>query len=168
MSINAPIRSARVGDAERYLGYTQGILDERLETLCPRVKRPSLEEMRDWMALHAGESGAIYIAENEELIVGNIDICRVERPELDHTIQFGMSVRNGYRNSGIGTRLLERGLDWFYANAKAERMQLEVSDNNVAALNLYRKHGFVVEGIKRRALKKDTQYIDLILMSIVK
>jgi RimJ/RimL family protein N-acetyltransferase len=40
--------------------------------------------------------------------------------------------------------------------------------NNIIALNLYKKLGFVTEGVKRQEVYKNNQWVDSIIMSILK
>jgi len=47
-----------------------------------------------------------------------------------------------------------------------ERIELEVFASNTAAINLYEKWGFVVEGVKKKTRKLDGLYDDLIVMSL--
>jgi RimJ/RimL family protein N-acetyltransferase len=48
------------------------------------------------------------------------------------------------------------------------KISLEVLSNNIIALNLYKKLGFVTEGIKRQEVYKNNQWVDSIIMSILK
>lgn len=57
-------------------------------------------------------------------------------------------VRRADRRTGVAGRLLEAGMEWARGRG-AERLMLEVHDDNVEALRLYRSHGFSTIG--RRA-----------------
>ena len=47
-----------------------------------------------------------------------------------------------------------------------ERIELDVFASNVAAIALYGKHGFGVEGLRRRARKIDGRYDDILEMAL--
>ena len=48
-----------------------------------------------------------------------------------------------------------------------ERIELEVFASNDPAIALYKKLGFAVEGLKRKALKRDGIYDDVIQMAVL-
>ena len=47
-----------------------------------------------------------------------------------------------------------------------ERIELEVFVSNAAAIKLYEKAGFVVEGVKKKGRKLDGEYDDLVEMAL--
>lgn len=47
-------------------------------------------------------------------------------------------------------------------------MELSVYDFNKRGVNCYIKSGFIKEGVKRRAIKRNGKYCDEIIMSILK
>ncbi len=73
-----------------------------------------------------------------------------------------------YWNRGYGTEamrlLLKHGFDTLNLN----RIYLDVYQNNPRAIRAYEKAGFVHEGIKRQAAYKNGQYIDILLMSVLR
>jgi RimJ/RimL family protein N-acetyltransferase len=75
---------------------------------------------------------------------------------------WGMYVRHGGRNAGLGQRLIEAIVD--HASGRVELLQLSVASGNEAAHRLYQKMGFSEYGREMKALKQDGQYFDEILM----
>jgi RimJ/RimL family protein N-acetyltransferase len=57
----------------------------------------------------------------------------------------GMLLADGWRGRGLGSALLDAGLDWA-AGAGAHKAALQVWPHNEAGLALYRSRGFVEEG----------------------
>lgn len=83
-----------------------------------------------------------------------------------HSGQLGMGVQKRFRRMGIGTKLIEQALR--KAKAKGlERVELKVFASNTAAIKLYEKLGFVVEGVKKKARKLDGAYDDLVEMALL-
>ena len=76
---------------------------------------------------------------------------------------WGMYVRAGARNAGIGRKLAEAVIE--YARRHVEVLQLDVVSENEAARRLYAGLGFVVYGIERKALKQGGRYYDEVLMA---
>ena len=54
-----------------------------------------------------------------------------------------------YWNNGLGSFLLEEAIEWAQASGILRRLQLTVQTRNQAAVHLYQKYGFVIEGRPR-------------------
>jgi RimJ/RimL family protein N-acetyltransferase len=76
---------------------------------------------------------------------------------------WGMYVRAGSRNAGVGRRLATAVID--FAREQVELLQLAVVRDNEPARRLYASLGFVEYGIERKALKQNGHYYDEILMA---
>ncbi len=71
--------------------------------------------------------------------------------------------------TGIGKPLLQRVIDLAFNELKANRLWLDVFDDNHRAGHVYQSVGFTVEGVLREAaLKSDGQLGSLVIMSILK
>lgn len=75
---------------------------------------------------------------------------------------WGMYVRAGSRNAGVGRRLAEVVIA--FAREVVELLQLAVLSGNEPARTLYASLGFLEYGIERKALKHNGRYYDEILM----
>ncbi len=70
-----------------------------------------------------------------------------------------------YWNNGLGSLLLEEAIEWAQASGILRRLQLTVQTRNQAAVHLYQKHGFVIEGRQERgAYIEEGKFIDVYLM----
>jgi hypothetical protein len=67
-------------------------------------------------------------------------------------------------SQGIGTRLMKAAIDWAQ-DKRIVRLELEVYAENAAAIHLYEKFGFEVEGRKRRYAYQRDRYYDSLIMS---
>ncbi len=95
-------------------------------------------------------------------IVGHISVSVAPYGVAD----IGMLVRDEWRGRGVGTALLAAAISWATA-AGAHKIALEVWPDNVAALRLYRRAGFVEEGRKRRHYRRrNGELWDSILMGL--
>jgi putative acetyltransferase len=65
----------------------------------------------------------------------------------------GMMVADGWRGRGVGSALLQAGIDWARA-AGAHKVELQHWPTNTAAAALYEKFGFVEEGRLRRHYRR--------------
>ncbi|HEY7608901.1 MAG TPA: GNAT family N-acetyltransferase [Alphaproteobacteria bacterium] len=112
-----------------------------------------------------------YVAEADGArIVGWCDIHvpkpRPERPGFAHVGALGMGLDAEYRGRGLGEALLRAALV-HASRIGLERVELQVFPDNTAARALYRKVGFDVEGVRRRARKIDGRYDDLVQMALL-
>ena len=55
-------------------------------------------------------------------------------------------------------------IEWSEQNG-VEKIDLEVFADNIPAIGLYKKFGFIEEGRKIKAIKSNEEYKDIILMS---
>ena len=117
-----------------------------------------------WAGLH--EAGAsLTVAVAGETIVGWCDIEPDASPVRAHVGTLGMGLLADYRGQGIGRRLLVRTLKQAYDQG-LERVELSVLHDNTAALALYKRVGFRVEGRRIRDWKHNGLYQDSILMAL--
>jgi len=72
------------------------------------------------------------------------------------------------RGKGIGYFATTEILNHAFYNMNLNRVELEVLENNIPAIKLYEKIGFKQEGIKRKAIYKNGEFIDVIIMAILK
>jgi ribosomal protein S18 acetylase RimI-like enzyme len=76
-----------------------------------------------------------------------------------------MLVVKGYREMGIGTKLVARALNWARSQKEVEKIALVVFSNNQMAFRLYQKSGFEVEGVKKRHYVEG-EHVDEIEMAL--
>lgn len=161
------IRLATVGDAPEMLALHRKILQEpyyfvtRLEEF-----NRSLEQQILWIEdKQTNEREVVFVAEENEKVIGWLYFQSPRRVLLQHTGTFFMMVDEDYRQQGVGSKLLKQLLKWARENPLIEKVSLSVFSINEPAVELYKKAGFVVEGRKVKEFKiDDDQYIDDILM----
>jgi len=78
--------------------------------------------------------------------VGLIVIHQHQNPRMIHSGGLGMMVHPDYWSLGIGSRLMEGILDITDNWLDLRRVELEVNTDNPAAIHLYQKFGFEIEG----------------------
>jgi RimJ/RimL family protein N-acetyltransferase len=78
---------------------------------------------------------------------------------------WGTAIHPDWRDQGHGGRLLRSALDAAWAFGYL-RVELGVFSHNPRARALYRKLGFVEEGVRRRRILIDGDFHDEIIMAI--
>jgi RimJ/RimL family protein N-acetyltransferase len=67
--------------------------------------------------------------------------------------ELGMALAREWRGRGIGSKLLEAAIDWAREHG-AHKLILGVWPHNTAAIALYRKFGFVDEGLRPKLMRR--------------
>jgi L-phenylalanine/L-methionine N-acetyltransferase len=85
-----------------------------------------------------------------------------------HVAQIGMAVRDDWQGRGVGTALMEAALDLAENWLNLTRVELSVYTDNAAAVALYKKFGFEIEGTHRRYAFRNGEYADAYSMARIK
>jgi len=81
-----------------------------------------------------------------------------------HKAEFGICILKDYWGYGIGNAMLEQILSWA-ESAGIRKISLTVVQTNVIAIQLYKKYGFVEEGLLiNDRIHKDGKYYNTVLM----
>ena len=62
---------------------------------------------------------------------------------------------------------MTHAMDWAKRTGTVSRIELSVFERNQRAVQLYRKFGFEVEGRRRRAIFRDGEYLDDLIMALL-
>jgi putative acetyltransferase len=108
------------------------------------------------------------VADLDGRVVGMIAIGVSQNPRMAHTAHLGMMVSPDYWGLGIGSRLMAAVLELADNWLNLKRVELEVHTDNPAAVHLYEKFGFEIEGTKRFHSFGDGRWTDTYLMSRLK
>lgn len=98
-------------------------------------------------------------------MVGNAIITRSPRPRVRHVADLGLSVRQAWWRSGIGTALCKT----VFSEAKREgvtRVALRVRADNARAIRLYERLGFSHEGRLIGAFRVGGLELDELVMAL--
>lgn len=126
---------------------------------------PSIEMWRKRLAEPPeGVFGLVACVDNE--IVGQVSIhTNPSRPRRRHTAGLGMAVRDDFQGQGVGTALMRAAVDVADNWLNILRLELEVYTDNEAAIRLYKKFDFEIEGTHRRHSFRAGQYVDVYAMA---
>lgn len=100
------------------------------------------------------------VAERDGRVVGNAGVHPFPAVRRRHAAGIGMAVARDAQGQGVGTALMQAIVDWADNWAQLLRLELTVYADNAAALTLYRKFGFEVEGTHRAYALRDGVYVD--------
>lgn len=129
------------------------------------LEGPSFDMTKNFVEENIKDKWPHVVAIVDGNVVGWCDITSLHRPVYAHCGELGIGVVVPYRGQGIGKALMHDALN--RAKEKGlERIELSVFGENMPAIALYQKTGFVIEGKKRNAVKINGQYDDLICMAL--
>lgn len=96
----------------------------------------------------------LFLAMENENILG-YHFCKIE-PEAESGYVDFIGTDESARGRGIGADLLASGIDWMLSSPSTKKINLTVNADNVPALGLYKKFGFVIERVMRGYRKQNS------------
>lgn len=104
-----------------------------------------------------------FVALADHRLVGFLIIVVQDMRRIAHVGNFIIGVAQDYQGLGIAKHLMEAMLDW--AQKKGlKRVELDVLEENIAAVGLYKKFGFEIEGKKIGDYYVDGRYLNTLIM----
>jgi RimJ/RimL family protein N-acetyltransferase len=130
-------------------------------------KKKTREEEIDWLAtnmkrLEKGEF-IMVCAEVDGKMVG---ICEISPKfgKMSHMGELGISVKDGYRDIGIGVDLMKEA-EKHAIHMGLRSVKLEVFEKNERAIHVYEKLGYKATGRIPEALLHKGEYQDSVIMT---
>jgi ribosomal protein S18 acetylase RimI-like enzyme len=130
------------------------------------LEAPPIEQFRAYVRDIINQGHPQFVALSDGGVVGWCDVRSKGRPIYAHSGVLGMGLLPLFRGQGVGRRLIETTLD-AARRLGLSRIELTVRQDNASAIALYKKVGFVTEGLQRNAFKVEGQYANLIMMALL-
>jgi len=108
---------------------------------------------------------AVLTEKDSKRIIGSTSLKFNSQEPLKHKAELGLTIHDDYQNMGIGTALLQHIIN-VARTKKFTKIHLNVSSENVRAIHLYEKVGFVTEGTLRKASFVNGKYRDEYRMAL--
>ena len=162
------VRSIKEDDAAEILDYLELISSESDNiTFGPGEFNMPLEKETAFLkSIVESDNGIMYVAEANGEIAGQLHYTGGGRNRTRHTGEFGVTVQKKYWGQGIGRALMEAMIEWATTSKYCEKIDLRVRDDNHKAIALYRKLGFKVEGLRKRDMKINGEFVDCLFMGL--
>jgi putative acetyltransferase len=107
------------------------------------------------------------VAVRGDEILGQLRLEVFHTPRRRHAATLGMGVKAAARKMGVGSALLSAAIDLCEKWMNVSRIEIEVYTDNEAAIALYKKHGFIIEGTCHRYAFRNGKYVDAHIMARV-
>jgi ribosomal protein S18 acetylase RimI-like enzyme len=161
------IRDARIDEAsllaaaEREIAKVPGRLASRPHELKDEAFRETIT------SLTKSDNGKYVVIESNGKIVGHALLEPYKLEVTAHAVNLTIAIHEGHQGNGYGRALMAHLIDWARSNPKVEKIMLHVRSSNANAISLYEKLGFVVEGVRVKAIKLGPgSYLDNIAMAL--
>ena len=104
----------------------------------------------------------------DDIVVGHLVIDVGQRPRRSHVADFGICVDARWHNRGVASALIREMTSMCDNWLRVDRIELTVFVDNEAAIAVYRKHGFEIEGTGRKYALRNGEYVDAYYMARMK
>lgn len=166
---NIIYRKAREEDAEKIVKFFNIVGGETNYMSFEKDEYAlNVEEQAELIrSLEGNATNTMLLAMDGEEIAGLSTITSSHKIKSGHDAELGIVVGKKYQGKGIGTALIRQVIDWVRENGITTRMSLEVRADNVKAVNMYMKFGFVVEGCRKNSTRLNGTYYDDYVMGMM-
>lgn len=161
------IEKATAADAVQLLEYLKQIGGEtdNLSFGAEGLGFSSDSEADYLKSLENSSDGIMLLAKQGGKIVGNASLNRYPR-RMSHRGEISVTVLKNYWNRGIGSALMEKAIGFAGENG-FDIIDLQVRSDNLSAIRLYEKYGFVKIGEHPAFFKMDNAYIPFVYMYLL-
>jgi len=154
------VREANEDDAEAIKNVVNSVASEKYFVVPERSREDWDEAIREIKR----RKGLIIIAQADEKTIGMAHLVRGKFEKNKHVGLLGISILKEFRRMGVGTAMMNYIMEWARRQKGLEKISLTVFSTNEAAINLYRKFEFQIEGVSKRQHRIEGKYIDETIM----
>ncbi len=109
----------------------------------------------------------VYLREDPDTIIGNIDFHRI-RPNPFFSTIISYRFHHAYQGKGYATEALQSAISAMYETTKLHRMEARVAVDNEASIRLLKRLGFVYEGREYESVLIHGAFKDHLRYSLLK
>lgn len=129
---------------------------------------PSLQALREvlgeWQARGRADIHLVAVRDGAVVALAGLDPVGTQLRRR-HVVGLGMAVARAAQGQGVGKALMQALMDYADQWAQVLRIELNVYTDNAAAIALYQRFGFRVEGTHRGYALRDGAYADVLAMA---
>ncbi len=157
---NISIRERTADDAEMFYDFITKLDNETDYMLYEKGERIITSEIiRSNTENIIKDGNFCVIALDENIIAGYLIAVREKYIRTKHVASLVIGILEEYCGKGIGYEMFNHLFKWSGTNG-VRRLELLVIAENIRAINLYKKVGFRIEGVRENATYKDGKYYD--------
>lgn len=154
------LRPIQPQDAQQFLlMMTQLDTETSFMLLEPGERTKDVGKVEAMILRHRNQNDYFMGVWADERIVGMMSAERGSCHRIAHSAYIVIGMLKQYQGMGIGTALFA-SLDHWASKNKITRLELTVVAKNHAAVHLYQKCGYMIEGTKKQSMMIDGAYED--------
>ena len=161
--LEVTIRQAREDDLTGLVGAIREALSDKSyiegETLADIVESENVLLRHNELIKRV-----FFVATVHSDVVGWVHINAPELEKLEHTAELTVGVIEEYRGRGVGSKLLDHGVDWTLDH-DFEKLYNSVPATNERAIEFLESRGWETEAIRKRHYRIDDEYVDEVMMA---
>lgn len=130
----------------------------------------SLQQQRDKIQRAVQDPNTIIFTvcrQVDDIPIGTTSLVRIDWIGRMAIFYLAIAGKDNW-SQGYGSEITRLMIDYSFSTLNLNRIQLHVSIKNEAAIKVYRKCGFIIEGTLRQAMFFDNRYLDFYVMGILK
>ncbi|WP_066418105.1 GNAT family N-acetyltransferase [Halorubrum aethiopicum] len=162
--VSFSIRPARQSDLSGLLGVIRDAVEDGNDVVAENIA-DIIDEEQVLFRQDGVKSRVFFVATVNDDVVGWVNISHPELEKLSHTAELTVGVLPEYRRHGIGSHLLERGLEWA-GEEGYERIYNSVPSTNEEAIAFLETHGWEEEATREDHYRIDGEYVDEVMMAV--
>ena len=160
MGVTVRLVEPRDADATRAI-YNREVAES---TVTFDMVERSLEEQRAWVASHRGAHAAVVAVDDDHTVLGFGSLSPYRsRPAYAPTVEDSVYVHREHRGQGVGRQLLEdlveRAREHGFHSVIAR-----IVGGHAASIALHDRCGFEYAGTEREVGRKQSRWLDVVLM----
>jgi len=162
------IRPALTDDSCAIIDTVRSNAMERSYVLMEHYGKDIDSEKAYIAGLDAGKD-LLVVADLDHEVVGCLAALQADggkRPETAHIAQVGLHIREPFRGLGIGPHLLGHCVTWA-REIGYKKLEANIFTTNQRSLSLFKKAGFVEEGVRQNRIHVGGMFISEVLMGKV-
>ena len=162
--VEATVRPAQQEDIAGILGVIETIASDEAYVVARRL---AADVTRDEVLLRHNESEdrVFFVATVDDDAVGWLHVEVSQAPNMSHTAELTVGVLDAYRGGGLGSTLMERGLDWA-RSAGVEKVYQNLPATNDAAIAFLEANGWTTESTRDGHYRIDDELVDEVQLAI--
>lgn len=154
------VRKAKQADAEQFVEVMRDAENSNFMLFGPGERNMSVKKAEHLIEMFYNEpESALFVALEGEKILGYLILRGETTNRIAHRGSIVIGVHSEARRKGVGSALFTAA----HNEAKESgisRLELSVIEHNEAAVQLYKKMGYEIEGVKRNSLVIDGEYVN--------
>lgn len=162
------VREGNGNDASRVIDYMEKVsCESSYLTFGEGEFNTKVEEEASFIeACKKFKNSLFLIAEYQGDIIGCLTFSGGNRLRIRHYGEFGVTVLKKYWGKGVGKILIKYLIQWARDSHIIRKINLKVRADNVRAIRLYRRLGFVMEGNIPRFFYHKDRFYDIYIMGL--